>query len=79
MNLLSRIADQKISVFTSYTEVKRVLDNRFLSRKESRTRVGGVTESTVTAVKNGNRAVGDEGEAPLTAGLQANHGAYDLW
>ena len=63
MNLLSRIADQKISVFTPYTEVKSILDQRFHCRKESRTRVSGVAESTATAVKNGNQAAGDEGEA----------------
>ncbi len=63
MNLLARIADQEISVFTPYAEVKRILDQRFLRRKESRTRASGVAASTVIAVKNGNQAAGDEGEA----------------
>ncbi len=36
MNLLSRLADRQIGVYTPYTEVKVILDERFRRRKESR-------------------------------------------
>ncbi len=36
MNIKSRIKDREISRFTPYTEVKKILDERFLRRKESR-------------------------------------------
>ena len=35
-NLKSRLTDRKISVYTPYTEVKTILDERFRRRKESR-------------------------------------------
>ena len=35
-NLLSRLTDREIGVYTHYTEVKTVLDERFRRRKESR-------------------------------------------
>ncbi len=36
MNLLNRIEDQKINRFTPYGQVKKILDERFLRRMESR-------------------------------------------
>ncbi|MHB8262480.1 MAG: zinc ribbon domain-containing protein [Acidimicrobiales bacterium] len=37
MNLMMRIGDRKISLFTHYTEVRKILNGRFLRRMESRT------------------------------------------
>lgn len=65
MNLMARIGDREISRFTHYTEVKKILDARFLRRMESRT--GGQRVSPgkqqspgETAGKTGVRALSDE-------------------
>ncbi|WP_367183932.1 zinc ribbon domain-containing protein [Ferrimicrobium sp.] len=64
MNIKSRIKDRQISRFTPYTEVKKILDERFLRRMQSR--VGarivplGTTGNGVrdTCVENGATAHG---------------------
>ncbi|WP_369084382.1 zinc ribbon domain-containing protein [Ferrimicrobium acidiphilum] len=64
MNIKSRIKDRQISRFTPYTEVKKILDERFLRRMQSR--VGarivplGTTDNGVrdTCVENGATAHG---------------------
>ncbi|MHB8290170.1 MAG: zinc ribbon domain-containing protein [Acidimicrobiales bacterium] len=50
-NLLSRLADREIGVYTHYTEVKAILDERFQRRKESR--VGARIVPWGTARKGG--------------------------
>ena len=37
MNIRSRVDDREISRFTPHTEVKKILEERFLRRKENRT------------------------------------------
>ena len=46
MNLLNRIEDHQINRFTPYREVKKILDERFLRRLESR---GIPTDDAATA------------------------------
>ncbi len=52
MNLAKRIGDPNITLYTSYTEVKRILDARFQRRLESRTGGTGVPSGTAS---NGDR------------------------
>ncbi|MEX6428568.1 zinc ribbon domain-containing protein, partial [Ferrimicrobium acidiphilum] len=45
-NLLSRLTDRQIGVYTPYTEVKTILDERFRRRKESRVGARVVPQGT---------------------------------
>ena len=46
MNLLARLADREIGVYTHYTEVKTILDERFRRRRESRVGARAVPQGT---------------------------------
>ncbi len=60
VNLLERVGDPRITIFTTHTEVKKILSERFQRRLESRT--GGVSVPLGTA-SDGVRARIAEGEA----------------
>ncbi|MHB1773401.1 MAG: zinc ribbon domain-containing protein [Acidimicrobiales bacterium] len=66
-NLLTRIDDREISRFTSHTEVKKILDDRFLRRLESRTGGRSASPGEVrqgdAASMPGARGLSVEGEA----------------
>ena len=65
MNIKSRVDDREISRFTPYTEVKKILDERFLRRKENRTGgeyvVHGEQRQKTTAGSAGVRVLPIEG------------------
>ena len=59
MNLSKRASDREITIFTNYTEVRKILEERFQRRLESRT--GGVSVPPGTA-SNGDHTRIVEGE-----------------
>ena len=65
MNIKSRVDDREISRFTPYTEAKKILDERFLRRKENRTGgeyvVHGEQRQKTTAGSAGVRVLPIEG------------------
>ena len=61
MNLKSRVDDLEIHRHTSHTEVRKILEGRFLRRKESRT--GGTGVPANGTASDGDRASVVEGEA----------------
>lgn len=60
MNLDTRVGDLDITLFTPYTEVKKILLARFNRRLESRT---GGTDVLKEIASNGNHTCIDEGYA----------------
>jgi len=66
-NLLARIDDREISRFTPYTEVKKILDERFLRRMESRTggqdAVPGAQRQRDATSKSGVQVLSVDGDA----------------
>ena len=64
VNLLARASDQQITLYTPYTKVKRVLDERFQRRLESRTGDTGVSTETTS----------DGGHARVVEGDATAHG-----
>ena len=61
MNLKSRVDDPEIHRYTPYSEVYKILDDRFLRRMESRT--GGTGVPANGTASDGDRACAVEGEA----------------
>ena len=65
MNIKSRIDDHEISRFISYREVKKILDERFLRRKENTNRgedvVPGTQCQSATAGSAGARVLSIDG------------------
>ena len=61
MNIKARIEDREISRFTAHTEVRKILEKRFLRRKESRT--GGTGVPTDGTASDGDRACAAKDEA----------------
>ncbi len=61
MNIMSRDGDREIALYTKHTEVKRILDERFRHRLESRT--GGTGVPTNGTASDGDPACAVEGEA----------------
>ena len=83
-NLMTRTDDREISRFTPYTEVKKILEARFLRRMETRTGGQRVSpreqhSSGETTDKTGVRALSDEQTATAHGGPQANHSQTSWW
>jgi putative transposase len=82
MNIKSRIEDPKINQFTSHQEVKKILDERFLLRKESRVgaRVvpGGTTGNSVRDTRVEDDGYRSRQDPKRTTGANSDGGRHQL-